>query len=126
MFKKTVTTEDGILYHSAIEEVVAPPSTDKKLKTRLAIEEQVFDIHDSVADNAKWASILTTLISRIYSIIPTAQKDLLDPTERATIEYALAEFAKTNTRADIMLAAEGVAGIKKLLDRQGAIGTIVG
>ena len=125
-YTEKMVTKDGVQYTRKIIEMPEELTITTKNKQRLRIQNEVFDLEDSVADNAKWASILTTFISRIYSILPEEQKALLDPTERATIEYALAEFAATNTRADVMLAAEGAAGIKKLLDRQGAIGTLVG
>ena len=117
----------GALRTPAVTEV---PDTelkvDKKSKHRLAIQEQVFDNADSIADNAKIASLLLTVISRIYDIIPSSQKDNLDQNDRDMIEYTFNKFANTNTRADIQFATEGLALVDRLLDRQAAICAITG
>ena len=125
MLKETTIISNGILFQKGVEEVLPLPSTDPKMKTRLKIEQEVFDIEDSVADNAKWLSLLTTLLSRIYSILPEDQKSELKAEDRALVEGVFTMFSATNTRGDIQFSKEGPAMIQKIMSRQAQIGEIV-
>ena len=101
------------------------PTRDKKIVARKEIEENVFDLEDSVADNAKMLSLLITVISRIYSALSDDTKDNLSDTDRDVIEYTFDKFANTETRADVQFAKEGPLMIDKLMSRQAEIGAIV-
>ena len=126
MFKEVKFTPDGIRYQKAIkEEINSLPSTDKKARVRYEIETEVFDLHDSVADNAKWLSLLTTLLSRMYGTFTDTQKNKLSTKDRALIEGVFTMFANTNTRGDVQFAQEGPAMIQKVMQRQAQIGEIV-
>jgi len=123
---KIVNKQEGMLAKKAVRKTYdSEESTDKKAFIREAVQKDVFDEQDSIADNAKMISLLTTVISRMYDIMPDADKDLLDPNDKAMIEYTFSKFKSVNTRADVQFATEGVTLIDKLLNRQGAIGTIV-
>ena len=108
-----------------VEELNALPNS-KKARARKAINEQVFDNEDSIADNAKMISLMLTMMSRLYGAMSDETKAKLDSDDRALIEYTMSKFASTNTRADMQFASDGaVPTIDKLLDRQAKIGEIV-
>ena len=96
-----------------------------KTIARLKIEKEVFDVEDSVADTAKWLSLLTSLVSRIYLIVPEEQKATLSANDRQLIEYAFSKFATTTTLADAELRDNPIGFINKVLDRQAAVKLIV-
>ena len=118
-------TPSGVFKRAVVEELDTTPKTDRKSKSRLQIEQEVFDIQDSVADNAKWSSLLTSFIIRIYNVLPEEVKDSLDPADRAIIENLSAEFDKTPTRLDIQLEKEGFAVVDRMLQRQRRVAEIV-
>jgi len=121
-----INKQKGMLVTKAVKAVMDDtPKTDKKYRVRKEINEKVFDLDDSVADNSKMISLLTTVLSRIYDVLPDTEKDNLNADDRAMIEYMFSKFKTTNTRADVQFATEGVSLIDKLLDRQADIGTIV-
>jgi len=124
-YKDTVQTNGMLVKKAVVPYLDTTPSIDKKMKTRKEINENVFDLDDSVADNSKMISLLTTIISRMYDTFSDEQKDLMDSADREMIEYTFAKFKDTNTRADVQFATEGIGLVDKLLDRQGQIGTIV-
>lgn len=98
---------------------------DKKSQARYLIENEVFDIRDSVADNAKMISLLVSFIERIWSITPDDQKDNLSDEDRQAIEYVIGKFKETITWADIQWQQEGIGFADRLLERQGKIGEII-
>jgi len=125
MLKET-TKKEGMWTRRAVEEV---PDTklkaDIKSLQRLKIQDEVFDLHDSVADNGKMISLLMSLIIKMYSTYTDTQKNRLDDNDRAMIESVFAEFAGVQTRADVQFAKEGIGMVTKILDRQAKIGAIV-
>lgn len=126
MFRETKKSTSPIMIKRAIEEVPEPPRTDKKAFQRKQIQDDVFDYHDSIADNAKWLSILTTLMSRIYDIIPEEQKSNLSNSDRELIETLFELFSQTYTRADKQFLEEGTETVlRRILTRQEKIGNIV-
>ncbi len=126
MLKETKITNNGILYKTAYEEKLTNPKYDKKTIQRYKIQNEVFDLEDSVADNAKWLSILTTLMSRIYDILDDDQKAKLLDTDKQSMDYLFGVFANTDTRADVQFQAEGFTGVvERILSRQQNIGNIV-
>lgn len=126
MFQETKKAASPIMIKKAIEEVNGPARTDKKAFQRKQIQDEVFDYHDSIADNAKWLSILTTFMSRIYDILPEEQKINLDPDEREMIETLFEVFGNTYTRADRQFSEEGTETVlRRILNRQGQIGNII-
>jgi len=125
-YKKTTITR-GMVVEPAVEAVLdSTPKKDKKYLARLQIQDNVFDLNDSVADNAKMISLLTTLMSRMYDTFSTSQKNLLSTTDRALLEHVFTKFNTTDTRADLQVSKEGATTvIDKLLDRQAQIGQIL-
>lgn len=124
-FEEKIATTDGTMFKKVITEVPMEPSNSKKDRIRLKIQDEVFDLNDSVADNAKMLSLLTGIVSRMYDIMPTEQKDLIEAEYRAAMEYSLHKFAATTTRGDVQFAEDGVAAIDKLLSRQQKISDIL-
>jgi len=117
---------NGIRIQKAYKEVVeSEPTGSKKAKARYEIENNVFDLRDSVADNAKMISLLTSLVSRIWSIIPDDQKDNLSDEEKQVIDYVIDKFDNTETWADVQFAKEGLTFADKLLERQNQVGSII-
>ena len=116
----------GNVYKKAVRETVdTTPKTDKKHLSRKRVDQEVFDIYDSVADNAKWASLLTGFVIRIYNALPEEIKANLDPADKQMIEALSAEFLSTPTRLDVQLQEEGYAIIDRMLERQRQVAEIV-
>ena len=125
MLKEVKYSKDGMRYQKAVVQELNAPSTDKKSKIRYQIENEVFDLEDSVADNAKWLSLLTTLLSRFYDTFTDTQKARFSAEDKALIEMMFSKFKTTNTRYDVQFQEEGIALIDKILERQKQIGEIV-
>lgn len=108
------------------EEVPCILEKCSKTKAREAIEREVFDDKDAIADNGKMISLMMTMMSRLYDVMDETNKSALDPADRALIEYTFEKFKLTDTRADVQFAEEGgIETVDKLLERQGRIGEIV-
>jgi len=115
---------NGMLVEKAVKKVLDDePKSDKKSLVRKAIQDEVFDAEDSIADNAKMISLLLTMISRMYDALPATTKNNI--VDKTTIDYVLTKFANVQTRADVQFAQEGSSLIDKLLDRQATIGHLV-
>jgi len=125
MLKQVNITEDGTVFRKGVEEVHAPTKTDSKSIKRLEIQDSVFDIEDSLADTTKWLSLLTTVVERMYSVMPAADKANLTAADKAMIDYAMTKFKATTTRADTQYAIEGNVMIDKILNRQSQINKII-
>jgi len=123
--KEVVTSKDGILFSKVIEEV--PTKTVykdvKKGKARAEIQEQVFDLADSVADNAKMISLMMSVIKRIYNALPSTTKSKIE--DREMIESMIALFDSIQTAADVKFQAEGDKMIKRLFERQNKVGEVI-
>jgi len=114
----------GAFYIPAVQEE-SSLLVGQKYKNRKQINEEVFDTEDAVADNAKMISLLMSIVSRIYSIIPESEKNDLDPIDRDIIEYSIEKFKEIQTRADKQFQVEGSSLIDKLFERQNTIGNIL-
>lgn len=99
--------------------------TDKKSEIRYKIEQEVFDLEDSVADNAKMISLIISVLYRVYDIIPEEQKKLMTDEDKSIIEAVFSNFKNISTRADVQFKQEGVEMVSRILDRQHKIGTII-
>ena len=123
---ETIMKQEGMLTKKAIKKTYKEEvRSDKKAFIRKEIADQVFDDQDAIADNAKMISLLITVISRLYDVMDAPSKALLDPNDKAMIEYVFSKFKTVNTRADVQFATEGIALVDRLMDRQGTIGTII-
>jgi len=101
------------------------PYGHKKYQLRYRVNEEVFDLHDSVADNAKMISLIFALLSRIWEeAIPNEIKDKMDKETREMIEYAFSKYHSIQTRADVEFLINGKELIDKLMDRQDKIGKL--
>ena len=125
MLKKTLQTQNGILYQTTIEEVPMVPSTSKKIMKRQEIQDEVFDLEDSVADNSKMISLMLTVMDRMYNTFTETQKAKMTAEDRGMIEYMFSKFKVTETRADVQFKSEGLELVDRLLDRQATIGDIL-
>ena len=125
MFEEKVKISGALRSKVVVEVNDNKPKRDKKTLARYDIEQNVFDKHDAIADNAKMISLILTVVSRIYDVLPDSEKDNIDSNERALIEYALDKFKITDTRADKLFATEGTALVDKLMDRQADIANIL-
>ena len=121
------TKINGALRTPAVKEVVdSSIKTDSKSINRHKIQEDVFDIEDSVADNAKMMSLMMSMFYRLYEAMPQEVYDNLSPEDKGVVEYAINAFKSTRTRADNLFDAEGTDFIDRIFERQGKIGTILG
>lgn len=118
-------TQDGVVFRRRVVESPSSMPLTKKSLARVRIEEQVFDIHDSVADTTKWLSLLSSMVARMYASMPEEQKATIPLQERQMIEYAFSKFMGATTRADVQFEQEGIAMIDKLFERQTKIAEIV-
>jgi len=117
----------GALHKVGVQETLNKEiKTEKKYLNRKKIQDEVFDDSDSIADNAKMISLLLTVISRMYDIMPIEQKNLLKADDKVMIEYAFDKFRTTNTRADTLYAQKGNSLIDTLMKRQSDINLIIG
>ncbi len=123
--KETVTTKDGLYYKKAIQEIPVPSESGniKKGLARKRIQEEVFDLPDSIADNAKMISLLMSVIKRIYEALPTTTKNKIK--DKEMIEEMIKVFDNIQTLADVQFAQEGDVMIQKIFDRQAKIGDII-
>jgi len=123
--KETVTTKDGLYYKKVIQEtpVTSEYENVKKGLARKQIQEDVFDLPDSVADNAKMISLLISVVKRIYEALPDDIKD--NVADKDMIEGMIAVFDSIQTLADVQFAEEGDEMIQKIFTRQAKIGQIV-
>lgn len=111
------------LSRPSVQEVDVADSSDKALK-RYAIQEIRGDIYDILADALKWNSMLTTMVSELYAVIPEEQKALMDSGKKALIDEFIAEFKDTPTRADKQFAKEGANMLKRVLERERKVGEL--
>jgi len=123
--KETVTTKDGLYYKKAIQEIpVASESENiKKGLARKRIQEEVFDLPDSIADNAKMISLLMSVVKRVYEALPATTKNKIK--DKDMIEGVIKVFDNIQTLADVQFAQEGDVMIQKIFNRQSEIGKIV-
>jgi len=126
MLKEKKIKANNSLFKKGVEEILDNDSSTEKSLSRLKIQNDVFDTSDSIADCAKWLSLMTTMMSRLYEQTPEVQKAALSVEDRAFIEYAFSKFATTTTRADNQFAFEGNILIDRIMDRQSKIGSILG
>jgi len=107
--------------------VVEKPSqfVGRKADIRFRIHHQVFDLYDSVADNAKMISLIFSILMRIWEALPDDIKSNIDEADVQLIDYAFTKFKNIRTRADVQFEKEGVGLIDKLMTRQDKIGKIV-
>lgn len=96
-----------------------------KLLQRFHIESEVRDTEDSIADLAKWLSLVTSTLKEMYILISDVDKAKIAPEKRAIIEYSLGKFDTTYTRGDVSLATEGTYSIDKILKRESDISKII-
>ncbi len=116
----------GALRTPIIKQIPIETELDKnKGKNREAVETHVFDLADSVADNAKMISMLMSIVMRMWDVMPQDERDDMDPADVTMINDTFALFRVTNTRADEQFAEEGFALIEKLLGRQAKIAEVV-
>ena len=123
---KEILHKNGLLYTKKIIEKPSTKTLDaKKGLQRKAIEEQIFDLNDSVADNAKMISMVFTVVTRIWEAMPQEQKDTIDPADVTVIDETIRRFKDTTTWADRLFAEEGFDLVDRLFERQGKIGEIL-
>ncbi len=122
-YKKT-RIRKGMRVQTAYSPVLdTTPKTDKKTVARAKINEEVFDLQDAVADNAKMISLLMSTVKRIYEALPDDTKDNIQ--DKEMIESMIQVFDTTQTLADVQFEVEGDAMVQKIFERQGQIGSIV-
>ena len=110
MFKDTRITRNGIS-KVAVVEYFDDPSTTAKMRKRKKIDDEVFDIHDSVSDNAKMISLILSFLESIYNVLTPAQQADIPEDDKVLLEYMLNNMTD---RDDIKNSDE----IDSLLDRQ--------
>jgi len=94
-----------------------------KGKIRKQIEKEVFDIEDSVADNAKLIFLLMASVKRLYKALPDDIKDNIE--DKEILDIMIDTFNKTQSIADIKYKKEGNNMITRIFDRQAKIGSII-
>ena len=123
-FKKVKKAVSKNLYKTFLVEEPSEMTYDKKARLRHSINDEVFDLHDSVADNAKMISLLFALLSRIYDALPDTVKANIPDKDREIIEYAFNRYHSIQTRADVEFAVNGINLINRLMERQSKIGEL--
>jgi len=124
MFEEKTINKNGV-YKKVLAEIPSEIPMSKKMEMRKRINEEVFDIHDSVADLTKWLSYVTSMLRRVWEIIPEEQKQTLSEIDRQFIEGSMAKFQNTITIGDVKMMEEGFAVVDRVLSRQNDVGAIV-
>jgi len=120
---KTKIISKGALKTKAIE--ISSEKTmkvGKKYQMRKEISENVFDLDDSVADNAKMISLLMTMMRKVYDALP--DKSVISNNDIAFMDYAFNKHKNSITLADKEFAVNGNVFVDKLIDRQVQIKTL--
>lgn len=97
----------------------------QKQKARELIAQNVQDLPDQIADNAKMISLLISVVSRIWQNLPATQRNKVPEDEAAFIDAALGIFKDVETRADKQFKKEGIAVAQRIFTREAAIANIV-
>ena len=107
--------------------VVEEPSFFKgrKAQARYNIHHQVFDLYDSVADNAKLISLLFRIITELWNALPSDVKSNISSEKQELIEYVVNLASSTKTRLDKQMSIEGTNVIDRLFSRQQAIANLI-
>lgn len=101
------------------------PREDIKKLIAYSRDKEVRNLEDSVADIAKEIMLLTSFVDTIYSVLTDEQKSNIPDEKRQILEYGIASFKKTTTRADLQFSSEGIKLIDKLMEREGKIAQII-
>ena len=124
-FKET-TKINGIRVQKAVQELPdTEPKVGKKYQARKEIEEQVFDIRDSVADNSKMISLLFTMVYKMYESLPDSTMNKMPKEDKTIIDNTIEIFKSVHTWADIKFQEEGFKSIERLIKRQGELGKVI-
>jgi len=123
-FTKRPVKENGI-YRNVYEETLQTPTTDKKFRNRAMIDEKVFDIHDSVADTAKWCSALTVAVTILYNVLDEESVKRMSPEQKALIDSLVKSLEENTTRFQSQYNEEGESLVYKILERQGEVNKIL-
>lgn len=91
---------------------------------RLSINNEVRDYGDSIADLAKWNSLLTSTVMAMYGTMTDTNKAKLPQEQRGLIEEIFGLFKGTETVADYNLKS-GTSFIKDILNKEAKIKKIV-
>jgi len=107
--------------------VVEKPSffKGKKAQVRYNIHHQVFDLYDSVADNAKLISLLFKIVVELWNTLPSDAKSNINTEKRELIEYVVNLVNNTETRLDKQMSIEGTNVINRLFSRQQTIANLI-
>jgi len=121
-----------LLKYRGVETDVERPVVEVKIgksdrKKLIAYERDIYvrNSEDSIADLAKMISLAFSTISSIWESLDDDAKSSIDPDKKAMIDYSVAKFALTETRADAQLAEEGTKLVDKLFDREVNINSII-
>lgn len=111
-----------------VDPSLIPEYNDKrlnKLMHRKKIKTGVRDTDDSVADLAKWISLVTSMNFTIYNALSATAKSNIPAQERELIELCQSIFKNTETVGDLSLAREGGNLIQKIMNREKTIAQII-
>ena len=108
------------------KEKLSPESSSKKAGHKHDIQNDIFSLEDSVADNAKMISMAFTVLSSLYEITSATQKAKLSTEDADFVEAVINKFKATTTQADVLYAKDGVESIDKVFDCQGQVPIILG
>ncbi len=123
--KEVMKSDDGLHFKRVARETPAVDEYDniKKAEIRKEIQERVFDIPDSVADNAKLISLFMSVVRRIYDALPDDVKDNI--ANKDMIDSMIQVFDDTQTLADVQFSQQGNELVQRIFKRQGDIANIV-
>jgi len=96
-----------------------------KGEIRNALVAAGIDPEDVLADISNSLSLMISLTSRMYGVMPEEQKANLLPADRTLIEYVFKKHLETNTTADLKLSSEGTTMIDNIFTRWSTITNIV-
>lgn len=97
----------------------------KKIVQRVRIKNEVRSTEDSIADLAKWNSLLTSFVLELYTALDLTDSVNISPEKKALIELAKVKFKDTETWADYLVSNNDVSFIDKIMSRENKIKSIV-
>ena len=97
----------------------------KKVVQRVRIKNEVRSTEDSIADLAKWNSLLTSFVLELYGAMEQADIMNIPDDKKQLIELAKSKFLVTETWADHLVSNRDLTFIEKIMSRENKIKSIV-
>jgi len=113
----------GLFYKKYYEEVPTILKDVKKGKTRKQINDNVFDVEDSLSDTTKLVFLLIRILKIIFD--SDFDKSNISESDLEFINMIFEKYDKNDNRFDTQFSNEGYQLIDKLFNRQDKINSFI-